>query len=429
MVKQETVYETVNNYQRIVQYLRENSTHALAIWEWTRDKPDKWEFRQKDILDTFKISKYKYDKEIKVLRSLGLMKTIAIRNPINGTVESSRILFFTEQHPFSMKCEISKQPFINVSRYINPDEICEIAPNSPDVRKSNFLDSPYTTNSNDIAEMREAIPQSECGDSPIEQRIAFTDQFEGNMIWQTFDDSDKHRGKMARVMNGDLWDVQDRLEAMNKSGAGVFVAVNEMKGNKRANAETKRVRFLVADFDGVDPRPAFKDKPHMIVESSPGKFHCYWRITDCPPDAYRQLQKSIIRKHGSDPAVCDLARVLRVPGFNHNKGEPFMTKLWYVGNHMPLTFAEAVELFPPEPVKKFSAPRYQTENSGDFRGAYGTSEGGRNNWLARRIGGMIKAGRDWATIESEAMKEAMACSPPLPEKEAAAVLRSMRRYA
>jgi hypothetical protein len=30
---------------------------------------------------------------------------------------------------------------------------------------------------------------------------------------------------------------------------------------------------------------------------------------------------------GGDPKVSDLARVMRVPGFFHQNGEPFMTRL------------------------------------------------------------------------------------------------------
>jgi len=273
-----------------------------------------------------------------------------------------------------------------------------------------------------------AMPVCNVSTDSNEQQLAFVEQFLGSLIWQTFDDSKGHNRSLARVYPGGLEETKEHLQQLNKQGAGVFIAVNEMKGHKRANTEVKRVRFLVADFDGVSPIKAFADNPHMIVESSKGKFHCYWHICDCPPEMYRDIEKSIIRKYNSDPAVCDLARVLRVPGFMHQKGKPFMTRLWHVSEHHPLTLDEALRIFPPEPVKKFNAPKYYPEDNAPFKGMYGTSKGGRNVWLTRRIGGMIKAGRSWDYIEQEAMREASSCSPPLDERETMSVLNSMRRY-
>jgi len=295
-------------------------------------------------------------------------------------------------------------------------------------RKHSMPPAAHAEEQKPLASIYRALPECNVSTNSEEQQLAFVKQFSGNLLWQTFNDSKEYNHSLARVYSGSLEETKEKLQSLNEQGAGVFIAVNEMKGHKRANTEVKRVRFLVADFDGVSPIKAFADRPHLIVESSKGKFHCYWHICDCPPEMYRGIQKSLIRKYNSDPAVCDLARVLRVPGFMHQKGKPFMTRLWHVGNHDHLTLDEALRIFPPEPVKRFNAPKYYPEDNTSFKGVYGTSEGGRNVWLARRIGGMIKAGRSWNYIEQEAMREASSCSPPLSDRETMNILNSMRRY-
>jgi len=426
----------------LVEHMRSKGhLRALSIWQYVLEKPGAWHYRKADIMTSLGLTEWKYREAIKQLRALGLYKNEVHRDPVTGVITSSINHFFDTQNTYTIKNERYKSESVELVDYVKFLPKCD-GPSLKkfneitDVRYTSHIDSPCSSiSSYSIEEVRNAIPHFSCGDSPIEQRMAFTEQFDGNMVWQTFDDNaDRKSSKLVRVLNGDFWDVQDKLESLNESGAGVFVAVNEMTGSKRSNAETKRVRYLIADFDGVDPRPAFKDKPHMIVESSEGKFHCYWRICDCPLDAYSKLQSDIIRKYGSDVSVKDLARVLRVPGFIHAKvkdgvkSEPFITRVCYIGDHPPLTYSEAIEMFPPEPVKPWSAQKYREQATGDFRGKLGTGEGGRNNHLARRIGGMINAGRDWAYIEMEAMREAMACSPPLPEPEVREVLKSMRRY-
>jgi hypothetical protein len=135
--------------------------------------------------------------------------------------------------------------------------------------------------------------------------------------------------------------------------------------------------------------------------------------------------------HNSDPAVKDLARVMRIPGFFHMKGEPFISKIvHYTGN--VFDYGRLVSMFPPIPREQFTGERWkkanESHNSGEFKGQYGCSKPGRNVHLMKRIGGMVKRGLSWYQIENEAMKEAMACVPPLTERETFLILRSAKRY-
>ncbi len=220
------------------------------------------------------------------------------------------------------------------------------------------------------------------------------------------------------------------LEKLNERGAGVFVTINETDGKGRKISNITKVRAVFADFDGEPLPDTFDLEPSMIIESSPGKWHVYWMVEDYPKESFGVIQTSIAKKLGSDPVVKDLSRVMRVPGFYHNKKEPFMTRI-VESSDLIYSYEEIVDAFPPIPVKQWSAPQYQTpvQYTGEFKGRYGASEGERNQHLAHRIGGMIKRGLSWLEIESEAYKEAQACNPQLSERETQAVLKSMRRYA
>ena len=111
---------------------------------------------------------------------------------------------------------------------------------------------------------------------------------------------------------------------------------------------------------------------------------------------------------------------------------PFMTRIIHYSG-TKFAFDLLTEMFPPKPRPKWSGEKYKSQvNYGannNFKGNYGASQGGRNNHIISRIGGMLKRGLSWIEIESEAFKEAAACSPPLPESEVKSVLNSARRYA
>jgi len=226
------------------------------------------------------------------------------------------------------------------------------------------------------------------------------------------------------------------LEKGNDIGAGIFMCINETNGRGRKATDVIKIRACYADLDGVPLEPVWEYKPSLVIESSPGKYHAYW-LTELdegngvPLSSFRTIQESIIRTFNSDPKVKDLPRVLRVPGFEHKKADPFMTRIIHYENRR-FDFGNLVEMFPPLPVKQWSAPKYQkpieSDPNAEFKGEYGAYKGARNNHIISRIGGMIKRGLSWSDIENEAFKEGAACSPPLPQQEVKAVLASARRY-
>lgn len=268
-------------------------------------------------------------------------------------------------------------------------------------------------------------------------RKLFFDSFPGLKTFQLFDDTPAKRKEMAKIFHTENLPVswERRLEKLNCDGVGVYMCINETDGTGRTNKSVVKVRAVFADFDGEPIEPAYDDNPSMIVETSPGRFHAYF-FTDLekqyvPKRSFSILQEAIAEKYNSDASIKDLARVMRVPGFYHNKREPFLSRIVHYNGNI-FEYGLLVEMFPPIPRPVFSGERWkkavQSYGNQEFKGQYGASKPGRNVHLMKRIGGMIKKGLSWFEIENEAMKEALACSPPLSESETHAVLRSAKRY-
>lgn len=167
----------------------------------------------------------------------------------------------------------------------------------------------------------------------------------GEFTFQTFADADKSKN-LVHICHGSLEAHFDTLARLNGQGAGIFVTVNQTDLKGRTSDNITRVRALWVDFDKVDPERVQRLQdmpfaPNLIVESSAGKHHAYW-ILDAengaiPLDQFSELQKRLIHHFaddGADKAVHDLPRVMRLAGFYHCKGEPFMTRVvhsdaWY----------------------------------------------------------------------------------------------------
>lgn len=126
---------------------------------------------------------------------------------------------------------------------------------------------------------------------------------------------------------GGLLDLADELCRLNAAGAAVFVQINA--GRTRKDADVERVRAYFVDLDGTDATELLSpdSATDILIESSPGKFHGYWLAGEVPLTKFKSRQHALAQRFGGDRSVCNLARVMRVPGFFHQKGQPFMTRI------------------------------------------------------------------------------------------------------
>lgn len=149
------------------------------------------------------------------------------------------------------------------------------------------------------------------------------------ITFQTFPDSGRGRAG-PRVLHGAPVALVADLERLNEGGSGIFWMVNRGDGEGRRSTNVVAVRALYVDQDvnpNLDKFMNAPAHPNVIVESSPGKYHAYWRVEGCPLDEFSARQQQLIEKFGGDKSIHDLPRVLRVPGSVHRKAAPFRTRI------------------------------------------------------------------------------------------------------
>ena len=157
--------------------------------------------------------------------------------------------------------------------------------------------------------------------------------------FQIYDDTKRSRRAEHFSANFSDDQIQQYLSAANAAGCGVFYMANAGDGQGRSNVNVTALRELVVDLDGapLDPVMRCGIDPHFIIESSPGRYQCHWIINAVPITSFESRdearhkfatwQVAIARKFGGDESVKDLSRVFRIPGFWHQKGQPFQTRI------------------------------------------------------------------------------------------------------
>lgn len=153
--------------------------------------------------------------------------------------------------------------------------------------------------------------------------------------------NDRNVGEMGINLRGSLTAVASQLEAYNQQGYGIFMTVNAMNPTgPRTLENVAYIRAHVVDLDDIisaqdSYQRAVKSgmPPHFAVQSSQGKFHLYWLVEPYKDnDFYSLHQRKLVQLYNSDPNVIDATRILRVPGFYHNKRDPQLVTCWGLHN-------------------------------------------------------------------------------------------------
>jgi hypothetical protein len=176
------------------------------------------------------------------------------------------------------------------------------------------------------------------------------------------------------------------LAFMQGRGAGVFFVPNKLDGigQKQANVVAIRALYVDADARGaVERLQRFIAKTGLAptalvasggIDNGVEKLHAYWRIEGCAVAAFREAQLTLVSRLGTDPAVQDASRVMRLAGFWHQKREPRQSRLIATSN-VSYDYREFITRVRAEPqiVDPWA------------RGA------GRGQPIGRRVGGAVSA--------------------------------------
>lgn len=269
--------------------------------------------------------------------------------------------------------------------------------------------------------------------------------------FQTFPDHPNAAGHPL-ILHGPHRVRSGRLAELNAAGHGVFVMVNhgDLQGRRAENVKAVAAYFV--DLDGSPLPGTWPLDPTIVIESSPGRYHAYWRVTDAPLEMFAHVQKHLALLFDGDPAVHDLPRVMRLPGYQHRKGDPFTTRIVGGGGAL-YSHAEAMHAFAvpdPEPVRqrrplpdavrsyidRFNKPtRRDRPAARDLTTAaervMTAGEGQRNTTLFRvaaAVAAQVKAG-ELPRSEAEHTLEQAGLATGLEPREVKATIRSAMRYA
>lgn len=244
------------------------------------------------------------------------------------------------------------------------------------------------------------------------------------VTFQTFDDAKRDRHGLTRVLHGTLAEHADTLATLNARGAGVYWMVNAGDGIGRKASNVRRVRALFVDLDGAPLEPVTMAPlpPHAIIESSPGRWHAYWRVSDCDLADFAPLQKALAARFAADPKVCDLPRVLRLPGFDHRKGKAYRSRIIDVHDVPAYSVADIVQAFdlraPETPARVATVTPLRKRRTLPGR----IPEGERNVTLLSLAGGLVRQGFDAQAVNDRLQRiNAERCAPPLGADEVDAI--------
>ena len=195
-------------------------------------------------------------------------------------------------------------------------------------------------------------PKSGKQDFQIDLKMAgrfltlLSEDVEDVFSFQTFDDK-KESLTHPKVLHGSFEKHRDELFRVNRLGAGIFVTVNKTDGKGRSAENVTTVRAIFVDLDGSALQPVLDGplSPHIIIESSPGRYHAYWITEGVDLAHFTPIQKKLCKRFNGDPAVCDLSRVMRLPGFFHQKGDPFLTKIIQESGEQPFSLEWILDAF------------------------------------------------------------------------------------
>jgi hypothetical protein len=120
-------------------------------------------------------------------------------------------------------------------------------------------------------------------------------------------------------------DILAFVKQQDDAGLDVYMAAQLYKEpNRRLAKNVKTCPSAWSDLDtacpwGVDP------EPNIVLETSPGRWHGFWRtVAPMPPADAEEISRRIAYAHhraGADLGGWDLTQVLRIPGTHNHKPE------------------------------------------------------------------------------------------------------------
>ncbi len=188
-------------------------------------------------------------------------------------------------------------------------------------------------------------------DIPLEEFIKPFFDADETVCLRIFSDkkNSAFRGQKLECQASKISGIIDTLKKHNRQDRGIFFVVN-FGGHEDNEISRINAQFVENDTLSIEKQleqiEAFPLPPSLIVRTKKS-LHTYWLIKDGKVEDYRRVQKRLIAHFQGDPACVNESRVLRLPTFEHRKGEPFMVSLIKFNPELRYTQAE-LEMALPE---------------------------------------------------------------------------------
>lgn len=139
--------------------------------------------------------------------------------------------------------------------------------------------------------------------------------------FQTADDSKNSSPKLTCTPYGTFEQVKKLITQLNDDGAFVSVFVNPTNGQGGRKGNITKIRALFVDLDGPHYQTVLDAgvPPHIITESSAGRYHCYWLVNHFPMKHFEDVCSALSNRFNGDLQCTRLNSALRLPGSINNK--------------------------------------------------------------------------------------------------------------
>lgn len=135
--------------------------------------------------------------------------------------------------------------------------------------------------------------------------------------------------RLKRLQDSDKWvekhtyqDGCGYLGHLNQQGYGIYFVAN---AGGREDSQITRCPALFYECDGVSKTDQWQKveelrslsfEPSLVIQTR-SSLHVYFVTEEQSTEGWQQLQCRLIQRQGSDPAIRNLGRLMRLAGFNH----------------------------------------------------------------------------------------------------------------
>ncbi len=230
-----------------------------------------------------------------------------------------------------------------------------------------------------------------------------------------FDDKrkDKSKAKNMECKLRDLKQILPDLRSYNRDDCGIYFVVN---GDSQEDKYVKTARCQFMECDDLPLREQYKQieafplKPSFLIQTAKS-VHCYWKLEGGNIKRFREIQIKLAKYFSGDMKVQNESRVMRLPTFYHNKGEPVEIQL--VSFHPDRTYTqdEIEELLPEaDKVKAKAKTRFILPDV--------IKDGSRQNTLMRYASQLWQKGYSVDECKEKVRTaNTNRCEHPLPDEE------------